>query len=174
MSLPNLSFEIRYCLTKYIAHWKSLNSDIKEIDNLMQKRGRSDELYKIYNTIPGYGPLTSTMVSLDLGDMSQFRNEDSLSSYIGFTPTEHSSGNKEMKGHISRQGSARLRGILVEAAWAAVRTDEYWKREYHKRAYRIGGKKAIICIARRLIGVARALAKTRATYQRREVLKEVA
>lgn len=170
--IPNLSFEVSYSLRKYISHWKSLNNDIHEIDNIMLKRGKSDNLFKIYSSIPGYGPLTATMLSTELGDMSQFSNERALFSYLGLTPTERSSGDKEIKGHISRQGSPRLRGILVEAAWAAMRTDDYWKNEYQKRTYRMGSKRAIVSIARRLIGVARTLARTNSFYKPQVIIEE--
>lgn len=106
--------------------------------------------------------------------MSQFKNERALYSYLGLTPTERSSGDKEIKGHISRQGSSRIRGVLVEAAWVAIKTDQYWKEEYQRRVFKLGGQKAIVAIARRLIGVARALAKSNTLYKRKLLLQEAA
>ena len=169
----SISYDVSYSLRKYISHWKSLNSDITEIDNILRKRSEHDPLFKIYNSIPGFGVLTSSILSTELGDMTQFQNERGLFSYLGLTPTERSSGEKEIKGHISRQGSSRIRGVLVEAAWAAINSDAYWRQEYQKRVYKLGGKKAIVSVARRLVGVARALAKTNMQYQRKPVLGEL-
>ena len=174
LSQKNISFEVSYSLRKYISHWKLINNDIKEIDNILKKRSESDPLFKIYNSIPGFGVLTSSIVSTELGDMSQFPNERTLSSFLGLTPTERSSGDKKIKGHISRQGSGRLRGILVEAAWAAINSDQYWKQEYQRRVFKLGGKRAVVSIARRLIGVARALAKSNQIYQRKPLIEEAA
>lgn len=67
--------------------------------------------------------------------MSQFPNERNVFCYLGLTPTEKSSGDKEVTGHISRQGSSRIRGVLVEAAWVAIKLDDYRKQEYQKRLY---------------------------------------
>ncbi len=97
--------------------------------------------------------------------MSQFPNERTLFSFLGLTPTERSSGDKEIKGHISRQGNPRLRRLLVEAAWGAMKFDPYWRKEYQKKSFKLGGKRAIVAIARRLIGVARTLAKTNSVYK---------
>lgn len=166
----NMSYELGYSLGKHISHWKHLNSEIKENTNLLKKRSESDPLFKIYSSIPGFGVLTSNMLSTELGDMSQFSNERALFSFIGLTPTENSSGDKQIKGHISRQGSSRLRKVLVEAAWTAIRTDPYWKNEYKSRVAKLGGKKAVVSVARRLIGVARALAKSKELYEEQELV----
>ncbi len=52
--------------------------------------------------------------------MSQFENERQLFSYTGLTPSEHSSGDSIRRGHI-RQGNTRVRCVLCEAAWTAIR-----------------------------------------------------
>lgn len=174
LAKKDISFEVSYSLRKYISHWKSINNDIAEIDNILKKRSESDPLFKIYYSIPGFGVLTASILSAELGDMSQFKNERALYSYLGLTPTERSSGDKEIKGHISRQGSSRIRGVLVEAAWVAIKIDQYWKEEYQRRVFKLGGKKAIVAIARRLIGVARALAKSNTLYKRKHLLQEAA
>jgi transposase len=174
LAQKDISFEVSYSLRKYISLWKSINNDINEIDNILKKRSELDPLFKIYNSIPGFGVLTSSILSTELGNMSQFQNERALFNYLGLTPTERSSGDKEIKGHISRQGSARIRGVLVEAAWAAINSDQYWKHEYQRRVFKLGGKRAVVSIARRLVGVARALAKSNNLYQQKPLQGEVA
>jgi hypothetical protein len=44
-----------------------------------------------------------------------------------------------------------LRFVLVEAAWTAVQTHPYWKREFAQLAKRIGDQKAVVAIARKLL-----------------------
>ena len=166
--------EVSYSLSKHIHHWKFLNNEIKELDTILKKRSESDPLFKIYESIPGFGIITASILSTELGDMSQFPNERTLFSFLGLTPTEQSSGDREKKGHISRQGRSRIRAALVEAAWTAVDKDEYWKQEYQRRVFKTGGKRAVVSIARRLVGVARALAKSDSLYKRRPLRKEVA
>lgn len=63
--------------------------------------------------------------------------------------------------------------FYVEAAWAAINSDEYWKQEYQRRVYRCGSE-LTVSIARRLVGVARALARSNSLSKRKPLLKEVA
>lgn len=165
LKVKGLCDELRIALGSLFATWKAVCEEINKIESHQAHQAREDRYAPIYGSIPGYGPQTVRVVSTELGDMSQFSNERALFSFVGLTPTEQSSGDTERKGHISRQGSARLRSVLVEAAWNAVRYDEYWRNQYRRLAARMGGKKAIVAIARRLIGVARALVRKGELYQ---------
>ena len=64
------------------------------------------------------------------------------------TPTEYSSGEKQRLGHIDLQGPARIRKLLIQCAWRAIELDE----ALNGIAYRRGRKRAIVAIARKLIG----------------------
>jgi transposase len=97
--------------------------------------------------------------------MSQFPNERALFSFVGLTPREFSSGDKRRLGHISRQGSGRIRGLLVEAAWFAVRFDTGLRQDFFRITHRAGKKRAIVAIARKLIGKVRASFRTQLPYQ---------
>ncbi|MBV8887744.1 MAG: IS110 family transposase [Chroococcidiopsidaceae cyanobacterium CP_BM_RX_35] len=70
------------------------------------------------------GLLSARILANELGDMSQFKNERQLFSYTGLTPSEYSSGENMRKGHITRQGNSRVRGILIEIAWQAIGEDK--------------------------------------------------
>jgi len=164
----SLKPEIKYCLSKHVLFWNKLTDEIKEIEQLQREKASRNVLCKIYQSIPGFGLQTVSMLTTELGDMSQFVNERNLFSFLGLTPTERSSGDSQRKGPISRQGSPRLRCALVEAAWVAIRVDEYWSAAYRQQAYRVGGKRAIVAIARRLAGVARALARKQEYYKQPE------
>lgn len=165
LEAPDLSAELRISLEALLSLLEAVSVEIKKIEVYQAAQAKSDIRNEIYTSIPGCGFQTARVISNELGDMKQFSNERGLFSFIGLTPTERSSGESECKGHISRQGSARLRCVLVEAAWNAVRYDAYWRSQYQKQAVRLGGKRAIVAVARRLIGVARALIRDGEMYQ---------
>lgn len=54
-------------------------------------------------------------------------------------------------GHISRQRSSVLRKILIEASWVAITKDPSLEEIYKRLSHR-GSKRAIVGIARRLVG----------------------
>jgi len=82
----------------------------------------------------------------------------------GLTPSEYSSGGHICRGHISCQGNTRLRHMLVEAAWKAVRKDPVIKEYYIKLSERIGKRKAIVAVARKLAGRIRAALRKHEHY----------
>ena len=84
--------------------------------------------------------------------MSQFTNERQLFSYTGLTPSEHSSGDTIRRGPITRQGNPRVRHVLCESAWTAIRKDPDLRHFYERLYPRTGKKKAIVAVARKLIG----------------------
>ena len=53
-----------------------------------------------------------------VGDFSRFASPNKLVSYFGLNPKVRQSGGlPAVHGHISKQGRAYARGMLVEAAW---------------------------------------------------------
>ena len=92
------------------------------------------------------------MLANELEDMKQFTNEKQLFSFTGLTPREYSSGEHKRQGHITRQGRSILRKTLLLAAWVAIKKDSALLKIFERISKTAGKKRAIIAIARRLIG----------------------
>ena len=61
--------------------------------------------------------LVAAMISVsELGDIHRFEHPRKLMAYLGLTGSEHSSGEKQRQGGISRAGNAHLRWLMVECA----------------------------------------------------------
>lgn len=121
--------------------------------------------------LPGIGPFSARVLSNELGDMSQFPNEGALFSYLGLTPWEYSTGDgmdssMKRRGHISRQGSARLRHILTEVAHRAVKKDEALAQFHKSVSSRRGVKRSITAVSRKIIGRVRACFKKNEQYKK--------
>src|SRR5208337_1846902 len=95
-------------------------------------------------THPGVGPVVALAFHLTLLDPHRFATSRQLASYLGLTPSEHSSGGRQRLGHISKQGNALLRGLLVEAAHVAVRFEPQWRRHYHRLAMKKNRSLAVV------------------------------
>jgi transposase len=133
--------------------WLHLREQIKSIDKALALQAEQDTAMEmIYQSAPGIGPHHARVLANELEDLKQFQNEKQLFSFTGLTPSEHSSGEHQHQGHITRQGRPAIRKILVEAAWVAVRTDKAMSTIFKRVAQTAGKKRAIIGIARRLIG----------------------
>lgn len=67
----------------------------------------------------------------EIGDLTRFNNRRQIAAYLGLCPTSFESGRaNNRKGHITRQGSARVRRVLCQAAWSHVRHDPHEKAAY--------------------------------------------
>ncbi len=65
----------------------------------------------------GVDIVTAMTILAELHDISRFQNPRELMSYLGLTPSEHSSGGRTRRGSITKAGNAHVRRVLVEAAW---------------------------------------------------------
>jgi transposase len=166
LELSNELEELKITIDCLSDVWFYLSEKIRNIDLQLKKQAQiNPNMDLIYQSVPGIGPLSSRILATELGDMSQFKNERALFSFVGLTPTEHSSGESIRQGHISRQGSARLRNILTECAWKNISKDPAMAEVFNRIALRRGKKRAIIAVARRLIGKIRACFKNNTHYK---------
>lgn len=145
--------------------WREQTLKLYEIRKKFISLAESDKELKIYQSVPGIGVLTALTLKLELGDIiGRFKSQKKLYSYTGLTPTEYSSGDKDRKGHISRKGPPRIRKMLVESAWIAIRYDNSLRQSYNEITQRRGAKIAIVAIARKLIGRLRSCLKKKTLY----------
>lgn len=169
--INNSNSEEAFDIKMMSKRWLAIDDEIIEIEGRLKVQAASEiELERIYRSAPGIGPIVSRVLINELGDMSQFKNEGALFSYTGLTPQEYSSGEHIRQGHISRQGKSILRKILVQAAWRAIKKDSYLKEVFDRISAKAGKKRAIIAIARRLIGHIRACLQKKELYVYKEEL----
>ncbi len=146
-----------YTVEHYILQWKALTDQLKQIQKKLHEQSLSDTtLHTLYESVPGIGLIHGRELANELGDMSQFKNIKQLFSFTGLTPSQYSSGEHIRYGSISRQGRSVLRKILIEATWVAITKDKHLYDVYEQLSKRRGKKRAIVGVARRLVGRIRA------------------
>ena len=145
--------------------WQALDQQIKQLVAQLKQQAQTDPKEATYRSVPGVGAISARVLSNELGDMSAFANERQLFSYTGLTPSEHSSGDQTRRGHITKQGNRHLRGILLEIAWRALAKDPDLGQFFDRLHPRTGKKRAIIAVARKLIGRIRAAFRQGQLYQ---------
>lgn len=152
---------IKYCIDMYSRMWLELSDKLKEILKRLHAQAKEDEVIdKYYRSVPGIGALSARILANELEDTLHFSSEKSLFSYTGLTPSEHSSGEHRRQGNISRQGKPVLRKVLVLAAWRAIGQDARLNEIFERISKCSGRKRAIVAIARKLIGCIRSCFKT--------------
>ena len=101
--------------------------------------------------ITGVGLITAMTVLSAIGDINRFPSAKKLVGYAGLGGRVRSSGGKHHTGSITKQGRKELRAALVEAAWTAVKVNPHWKSEFERLKARIGDKKTIVAVARKML-----------------------
>jgi transposase len=123
------------------------------IDNEIRKllTSYADE-QALANTIPGMDDTSSAAVLAEMGvDMSLFPSSKHLTAWAGLAPGSEESAGKA-KAAPARQGNKYLRTSLVQSAWASVKTKtSYWRQVFLRLRSRLGPKKAIVAIARKML-----------------------
>ena len=125
----------------------------------------------------GVSTLTAFALAVEIGDWHRFSG-NSIGSFVGLVPSEHSSGASRMQGSITKTGNGHARRLLIEAAWhhrtcyvAGARLRQRWQlatpaarargdlgnRRLHERwiRFNLRRKRAVIAntgIARELAG----------------------
>jgi transposase len=64
----------------------------------------------------GVGTLTGFALAVEIGDWHRFTG-NTIGSFVGLVPSEHSSGQSRAQGSVTKTGNAHARRLLVEAAW---------------------------------------------------------
>ena len=100
--------------------------------------------------LPGVGRLTAMTMVAEIGDIARFPTARKLCAWAGLTPQVRNSDRKVRHGHITKQGSPWVRGILQEAAQTAKRHPMF-ASAYAQLARRRGKNIATVAIARRLL-----------------------
>jgi len=142
---------------------------LKQADRQLEQFAKTSPLRQrqqreLLRSIPGVGFVTSEVVLAELADVDRFDSQKQVVSYAGLAPGQRESDGKSKQLHIEKTGSKHLRWILVEAAWQLVRYAPRWKTIYEKLKQKLGAKKAIIAIARRLLCLMVAVLKSGEPY----------
>lgn len=127
-----------------------LENRIVDLDKVVAEQAYQRLAARRLMSHPGVGPVTALAFVLTVGPVSRFARGKKIASYFGLIPSEDSSGGKQRLGHISKQGNAFLRGLLVEAAQSAVRHEPGLRRDYQRLAQRKCRALAKVAIARKL------------------------
>ena len=153
---PRLAEVVRPVLCVLVDRFQLLRQQLTELDRQLQLLAQT-ERYRVacdqLRELPGVGLLTALCFLTEVGDLTRFRNRRQLAAYLGLCPSSFESGEaNDRKGHITRQGPSRVRKILCQAAWTAIRTDQATRARWEriKRGSSRRGKKATVAVMRTL------------------------
>jgi transposase len=143
----------------------AVNRQLRKIE----KDSQHTHKIKLVRSVPGIGSVTAWTIITELNDIQRFKKFDRLCSYAGFVPSTHSSGEKDVVGKITPRSNRQLRTMLIESAWIAIRQDPALMMKYQQLRQRMDSNKAIVRIAKKLLGRIRHVLLNNEPYERGRV-----
>ena len=149
LSLPEALRQILEPMIATIAH---LNQTLEPLEEDLKREAKADERCRRLQSVPGVGPLVSLAFVGWMDDPERFARSRDVAGCLGLRPSLHRSGDRERRGRITREGDREMRRLLVQAAHAALRTrrDSALKRWAESLTERLGRRKAVVALARKI------------------------
>lgn len=168
-ALPELPALTRAELAPLLALLAPINAAIAAADRRIAQLVAADPIVLLLTTAPTIGPVTAAAFVATLDDVTRFASADQVTAYLGLVPSEHSSGERQHRGRITKIGNTRMRWLLVEAGWRILRSTnpdvaplKAWAEAI---AARRGKRVAVVALARKLAAVLYAMWRDHTPYR---------
>lgn len=156
LSIPNET--VRFQLDGYLKDLEHQHSQVLSVHRQLRlfyrKHPEIQKHVDLLKTIPGFGFVVSMFLLARIGDPKHLKDIREIGAFAGLVPSEHSTGEGDHRGSITKTGAGTLRSLLVEAAWIAITKDKELREFYHrirsKNGMTKGSKVAIVAVARKL------------------------
>jgi len=156
----------RLLMGRMLKRLDACDKEISEIYEMMVGMSREyDPQIRIIDSIPGLGELSAIYIIAEIStDLSSFETKNHITAWAGLAPKDNESAGK-LKSSKTKKANIYIKSILLECAWAATKTrgtrvsNWYWRNEK-----RLGKKKAITAVARKLLVYIYAMLKNGELY----------
>jgi len=113
----------------------------------------NDERVKLLMTMPGLDYFSASLLVAEICDVNRFSSDKKLVAWAGLAPGVRQSGDKTVRGGITKRGNRLVRWVLVQAAQVARIHDERFREFYERYAGRKGPQKAVVAVAHEMLRV---------------------
>jgi transposase len=136
-----------------VEDYEYTTKQIKAINTILLQLISSEKYQKsmeLLLSIPGVGRLTAITILVEIGDIRRFTSAERFASYLGLTPSEHSSGDAIRKGSLTGMGHSSLRALLIEVSWQAIKKDPVLLIKFQRVSVGKSKTQAIVAVAKSL------------------------
>jgi len=149
---------MRELLHRQWLRYQGLVEELRWYDRQLQAQVQADPVCQRLMTIPGIGPVVSSVLRSHLGDGTSFRRGRDISASLGLVPRQCTTGGKVQLGGISKRGDGHLRSLLIHGARSVLQrapgkqdTLSRWAVSVQQRR---GYNKAVVALANKLARIA--------------------
>ena len=165
----NLTVLFRQLLHRAYTQLQELDEHIQHYDKAIQAVTREDKAAQQLQSIPGFGPVISSVFASVIGDGKAFKRGRDASAFIGLVPRQHSSGDKPVLLGISKRGNRYLRGLLIHGARSVIKhadkKEDRLSRWATELVARRGKNKATVALANKMARIGWAILSSGRSYE---------
>jgi len=144
---------------------EQLEAEAVKLESEIVRRGKGLKGVERLLQITGLNLLTAISLLAEIGEISWFDSSKQLVSYAGLATSVRQSGNRDRRGHITKEGRKRLRTIATRVVLSMVnRSSSPLMDFYQKKKREKGSGKAICATARKLLVIIWVMLKKEADY----------
>jgi len=149
-----------------LREWETTQELIEQTEQAMGRQLGQVPYSHSLLSIKGIGEVTAAGLIGEVGDFRKFRTIAEVLKLAGLDLYEISSGQHQGQRHISKRGRAFLRKLLYFAAMSMVRQGGILHTPYQRHlAAGMAKPKALVAMARKLLGIIVALVRDHSQYQ---------
>lgn len=136
-----------------VATMEAIEGQLRASNKLLEGRASDDAVRSRLMSVPRVGPITALTFTATVEDPHRFARSEDVGAYAGLVPRRNQSGERDVRGNISKAGDPMLRRALFEAAnimLSRVQRPFALQIWGQRIAEAKGNKRARIAVARKL------------------------
>ena len=116
-------------LVQTIEMIKYHKQEIEKIKSQLVNNLKNTKLFKIINSIPGFGDFSTALFLAEVGDITRFDERKQFISFVGIDSVTSQSGTSEYHGPISKTGCKFARTILFNVVTTLIQISAHTDKE---------------------------------------------
>ena len=133
---PGLERSAQLALQSLLRQLQAWQKEAKILEGQIAKVSKTPRYGKPVEALmefTGVATLSAMVFLTEMGDLRRFANRRQIGAYLGLVPSQNESGQADdRKGHITRQGSPRVRKILCQAMWVRMAHHEPTRAQFEQ------------------------------------------
>lgn len=168
--VPQVTDRLRYLIATMVEEIEQRQEKVEQVEKLLKGVKKQSPICQLLLTIPGVGLITATAMTAEHGaSVARYSDCRQFAASIGSTPSEHSSGEKQHRGPITKRGDAYLRRLMTQGAQSVVNRCRQRDDALHQMARRLldAGKprnKVVMAVVNHMARIIYAVLKHREPY----------
>jgi transposase len=156
----------RLLVEQMLALLTEMNTRLAAVEAEITARAERNRTVELLDSLPGLGIFGALLVAAEIGDWRRFPSGKALACFAGLIPSEQSSGGREKRGKITKEGSTYLRWMMVQAALHYEKSPRL-RRLYERVLHRSGPMCARVAVAREMLVIGWNLLHSDRPYEER-------